>query len=128
MTPENRFNNAYRINAGAEYVVDPYSRDFFSRVRLRAGISYGNSYANVSVYNPSTNQSVGVGGFKEYGINFGLGLPFRDSMSGRLSLLNIGFGYTSQRPDLPYMIKQDMFKISLNMNINEFWFFKRQFN
>ncbi|MEA4905528.1 MAG: hypothetical protein VB090_11905 [Petrimonas sp.] len=128
LTTQNRFNNAYKVNAGAEYVIDPYSRNFFSRIRFRAGISYGNSYTNVSVYNPSTNTSVGVGGFKEYGINFGLGLPFRDSMSGRLSLLNIGFGYTTQRPDLQYMIKQDMFKISLNMNINEFWFFKRQFN
>jgi hypothetical protein len=26
------------------------------------------------------------------------------------------------------MISQDMFKISVNMNINEFWFLKRQFN
>ena len=128
LTPQNRFNNAYRLSAGAEYVVDPYSRNFFNRVRLRAGVSYGNSYANVSVYNPSTNAREGVGGFKEYGIHLGLGLPFRDSMSGRLSLLNIGFNYISQRPDLPHMIKQDMFKISLNMNINEFWFFKRQFN
>lgn len=128
LTTQNRFNNAYKISAGAEYVIDPYSRNFFSRVRFRAGISYGNSYTNVTVYNPSDNKSVGIGGFKEYGINFGLGLPFRDSLSGRLSLLNIGFGYTTQRPDLQYMIKQDMFKISLNMNINEFWFFKRQFN
>lgn len=129
LTTQNRFNNTYRISAGAEYVIDPYSRNFFTRVRFRAGISYGNSYTNVNVYNPSdNNKNLGVGGFKEYGINIGLGLPFRDSLSGRLSMLNIGFGYTTQRPDLQYMIKQDMFKISLNMNINEFWFFKRQFN
>lgn len=128
LTTQNRFNNTYRVSAGAEYVIDPYSRNFFSRIRFRAGVSYGNSYTNVSVYNPADNKSTGIGGFKEYGINFGLGLPFRDSLSGRLSLLNIGFGYTTQRPDLQYMIKQDMFKISLNMNINEFWFFKRQFN
>jgi hypothetical protein len=128
LTLQNRFNNRYRINAGAEYIVDPYSRNFFNRVRLRAGVSYGNSYTNVSVYNPLTSASVGVGGFKEYGVNFGLGLPFRDNLSGRLSMLNIGFSYISQRPDMQYMIKQDMFKISLNMNINEFWFFKRQFN
>lgn len=128
LTTQDRFNNTYRVSAGAEYVIDPYSRNFFSRIRFRAGVSYGNSYTNVSVYNPSDNKSAGIGGFKEYGINFGLGLPFRDSLSGRLSLLNIGFGYTTQRPDLQYMIKQDMFKVSLNMNINEFWFFKRQFN
>lgn len=128
LTDANRFNNTYKINAGAEYVIDPYSRNFFDRVRFRAGISFGNSYANMSVYNPSDYSSAGIGGFKEYGIHVGFGLPFRDSLSGRLSLLNIGFGYTTQRPELNYMIKQDMFKISLNMNINEFWFFKRQFN
>lgn len=128
LNSENRFNNVYRFNTGAEYIIDPYSRNFFQRIRFRAGLSYGNSYGNVSVYNPDTGALIGVGGFKEYGANIGLGLPFRDNMSGRLSLLNIGFSYTTQRPELGNMIKQDMFKVSLNMNINEFWFFKRQFN
>jgi hypothetical protein len=49
-------------------------------------------------------------------------------MSGHVSMLNIGFGYSRQQPDASYMISQDMFKISLNLNINELWFFKRQFN
>ena len=128
LNTQNRFNNVYRFSGGAEYIIDPYSRNFFHRIRFRAGLSYGNSYGNVSVYNPDNNVLSGVGGFKEYGANIGLGLPFRDSMSGRLSLLNIGFSYTTQRPEMKNMIKQDMFKISLNMNINEFWFFKRQFN
>lgn len=126
MNKDNRFNNAYRVSAGAEYVMDPYSRNFFDRVRFRAGVSYGNSYMNVNVYNPQDAKNVGVGGYKEYGINAGLGLPFRDRF-GKLSLLNIGFGYTVQKPDLPHMIRQETFKVSVNMNINEFWFFKRQF-
>lgn len=124
----NRFNNSYLINAGAEYIIDPYSRNFFHRIRFRAGVSYGNSYINVNVNNPSTGASLGVDGFKEYGANFGLGLPFRDFMTGRVSLINLGFSYTTQRPNIPSMIKQDMFKVSLNMNINEFWFNKRKFN
>lgn len=128
LTAQNRFNNTYKINAGAEYVIDPYSRNFFDRIRFRAGVSYGNSYANVNVYNPSDNKSIGVGSFKEYGVNVGLGLPFRDSMTGKLSMLNIGFGYSTQRPDLQYMVKQDMLKVTINMNINELWFFKRQFD
>lgn len=122
-----RFNNAYRISTGAEYIIDPYSRSFFQRIRFRAGLSYGNSYTNVSVYDMD-QKPVGMGDFKEYGVNVGLGLPFRDSMSGRVTMLNIGFGYSTQQPSVSYMVKQDMFKVSLNMNINEFWFFKRQFN
>jgi len=128
LTTENRFNNAYRLNAGMEYVIDPFSGNFFHRIRFRGGLSFANSYTNVSVSRPDSGESEGLGTFKEYGVNIGLGLPFHDYMSGRVSMLNIGFGYSRQQPDHDFMISQDMFKISLNMNINEFWFFKRQFN
>ncbi len=126
----NRFNNRYRIGAGAEYVIDPFSRDFFRRIRFRGGFSFANSYNNVNVYNPINpinNSNSVTGGFKEYGINIGFGLPFRDTYTGRVSLLNLGFGYSLLKPDKDYMIKEEMFKITINMNINEFWFFKRQF-
>jgi hypothetical protein len=128
LTPENRFNNAYRLNAGMEYVVDPLSQNFFQRIRFRGGLSFANSYANFSVTRPDSGESEGLGSFREYGVNIGVGLPFHDYMSGRVSMLNIGLGYSRQQPDHDFMISQDMFKISLNMNINEFWFFKRQFN
>lgn len=126
-TTDVRFNNRYRIGAGVEYVNDPLSRDFFRRVRFRGGFSFANSYNNVNVYNPINNSYLGTGGYKEYGINIGFGLPFRDTYSGRVSFFNIGFGYSLLHPDKDYMIKEEMFKITLNMNINEFWFFKRQF-
>lgn len=128
MTDDNRFNNAFKVNAGAEYVIDPMNRNFFKRIRFRGGFSYANSYANMNVYNPGNGQRVGVGGYNEFGITAGLGLPIRDNFSGRVSILNIGFGYSRQQPELDYMIKQDMFKISINMNINELWFYKRRFN
>lgn len=128
LTQESRFNDAFRINAGMEYVIDPLSQNFFHRVRFRGGLSYSNSYSNFSVNNPN-DPAKNVGSFNEYGINLGLGLPFRDYMTGQyISMLNIGFGYSRQQPDAGYMIKQDMFKITVGMNINEFWFFKRQFN
>ena len=71
---------------------------------------------------------MGLGSFREYGVTVGLGLPMHDLRTGHVSMLNIGFGYTRQQPDTDFMIGQDMFKISIGMNINEFWFFKRQFN
>lgn len=127
MDSDTRFHNRYRIGAGVEYVNDPLSRDFFRRVRFRGGFSFANSYNNVNVYNPINNSYLGTGSYKEYGINIGFGLPFRDTYSGRVSFFNIGFGYSLLHPDKDYMIKEEMFKITLNMNINEFWFFKRQF-
>ncbi|WP_298649723.1 hypothetical protein [uncultured Proteiniphilum sp.] len=128
LTQEDRFKDAFRINAGMEYVIDPMSQNFFHRMRFRGGLSYANSYSNFSVNDPVTGNKTATGSFNEYGINVGLGLPFRDYMSGHTSMLNIGFGYTRQQPDADYMIRQDMFKITVNVNINEFWFFKRQFN
>ena len=128
LTADNRFNDVFRINTGMEYVIDPVSQNFFQRIRFRGGLSYSNAYSNFSVVNPESGVSVGMGSYREYGVSLGLGLPFRDYMSGHVSMLNIGFGYSRQQPDANYMISQDMFKISLNMNINEFWFFKRQFN
>jgi hypothetical protein len=127
LTDNNRYNDLYRINAGAEYVIDPYSQNFFNRIRFRGGISYSNSYINVSVSNPESSQNIGMGSFNEYGINIGLGLPFHDLRTGHLSMLNIGFGDSRQDPNSQFMVGQDMFKISVNMNVNELWFFKRQF-
>lgn len=128
MTSANRFNNAFKVSAGVEYTPDPRSRNFFESMRFRGGLSFGNSYTNMNVYNPDNSQFVGIGGFKEYGVTVGLGMPFRNMITGHVSMLNIGFSYSRQQPDLSYMIKQDMFKITINMNINELWFFKRQFN
>ncbi|MDR0421502.1 MAG: hypothetical protein LBH72_00620 [Proteiniphilum sp.] len=128
LSPADRFNNVLRINTGMEYIIDPMGQNFFHRVRFRGGFSCANSYTNFSVNDPLTGEKTAIGSFREYGFNIGLGLPFKDYISGHTSLLNIGFGYTRQQPDTDRMIRQDMFKISVNMNINELWFFKRQFN
>lgn len=129
LTSDTRFNDVLRINTGMEYVIDPVSQNYFHRIRFRGGVSYSNAYSNFSVVNPESGLSGGIGSYREYGVNVGLGLPFRDYMTGQyVSMLNIGLGYSRQQPDRKHMISQDLFKISLNMNINEFWFFKRQFN
>ena len=128
LTIDTRFNDKYSVNLGVEYVADPVHRNFFKRMRLRGGLSYSNSYMNTKVYDPNDGKSLGTSGYKEYGINVGFGLPFRDSLSGRVSMVNLGFGYSLMQPDQKYMIKEEMFKVSVNININEFWFFKRQFD
>lgn len=128
MTLESRFNDKYSVNLGAEYVADPVNRNFFKRVRFRGGLSYSNSYTNTKVYDPTSGSSLGTAGYKEYGVNVGFGFPFRDMISGRISMVNLGLGYSIMEPDQKYMIKEEMFKVSVNININEFWFFKRQFD
>ncbi len=128
MTFDTRFNDKYNVSLGAEFVADPVNRNFFKRVRLRGGLSYSNSYTNSKVYDPTNGNSLGESGYKEYGVNLGFGLPFRDTLSGRVSMVNLGLGYSIMDPEQRYMIKEEMFKVSVNININEFWFFKRQFD
>lgn len=128
MTLSTRFNDKYSVNLGAEYVADPVNRNFFKRVRLRGGLSYANSYINSKVYDPTNGNNLGTFGYKEYGVNVGFGFPFRDMISGRISMVNLGLGYSIMDPDNKFMIKEEMFKVSVNININEFWFFKRQFD
>ena len=104
------------------------SQRFLDRVRFRGGLSYSNSYANFFVVNPENGVATGTGSFRMYGFNVGLGLPFHDYRTGHVSMFNITFGYYKQQPSTKGLIAQDMFKISLNMNVNELWFFKRQFD
>jgi hypothetical protein len=127
MTRDTRFNDAFRLAAGIEYVRNPLGQRFFDRVRVRGGLSFGNSYTNVRVYHPQNNNFIGTGSFRQYGATFGLGLPFRDFMSGRTSMVNIGFHYTRQQPSRDFMIREDMFRISVNVNFHELWFRQHQF-
>ncbi|MDR1516806.1 MAG: hypothetical protein LBS52_01680 [Dysgonamonadaceae bacterium] len=127
MTIENRFNNVSRVNAGVEYTIEPLSRNYLNRIRFRGGLSYANSYANVMATDPSTGNAA-VSGYKEYGVNLGLGFPIRENLTGRVSMINIGFNYSLRQPDKNFMIKEEMYKVFVNVNINEYWFFKRKFD
>lgn len=94
ITDDNRFNNLSVLMPGMEYVIDPYSQNFFSTYSLqRRALIF--QLCNVSVYNPVDNKSAGMGSFN--GLNVGLGLPFHDLRTGHVSMLNIGFGYTRQQ-------------------------------
>ncbi|HTN67902.1 MAG TPA: hypothetical protein VLZ33_00405 [Dysgonamonadaceae bacterium] len=128
LTKDTRFNDKYSVSLGAEYVVDPMHRNFFRQLRLRGGLYYSNSYANSKVYDPQTGMNLGEAGYKEYGATIGFGIPFRDIITGRISMINLGLGYSLMEPSKEYMIKEEMFKVTLNININELWFLKRRFD
>ena len=121
LNESNRFNDRWRINAGMEYTIAPRDRSFVKRMKFRGGFNYSNSYLNV------INSDSQVGGYKEYGVTFGLGLPIRDNYSGRTSYININFEYNSLRPELSNMVKEEYYGVSLNVNINELWFLKNRF-
>lgn len=121
LTDANRFNDRWKFNGGIEYAIDPLERGFINKMKFRGGINYSNSYINVMTTDGQ------VGKYKEYGATLGFGLPIRDnSYTGRTSYVNINFEYRKLKPNLSNMVKEDYFGISLNMNINELWFFKNK--
>lgn len=122
LSQDNRFNDRWRFNAGVEYSINPNSRNFFQRMKFRAGVNYSNSYLNVQ-----EAASKVVDGYKVYGASVGFGFPFRDSFTGRVSYVNLGFEYSRLNPNYKNMIKEEYFGITLNVNLNDMWFMKNKF-
>ena len=128
LNSNNRFNNRWKIAAGAEYRIAQYSKSYFHKIKFRGGVNYSNSYMNV---NTSKVAALNVPkGFNEYGATVGFGLPLkdRDDLGGRTSYLNINFEYKYLKPELKSMVSEKFFGVSLNMNINELWFMQRKIN
>lgn len=122
MSASDRFNNRWRVNAGIEYVISPFERNFFKRIRFRGGLNYSNSYLNIK-----EKETGLVGGYKEYGATLGLGLPLRDSYTGKTTFININFEYTKLNPEVKSMIKEDYIGVSIGLNFNDLWFLKNKF-
>lgn len=121
LSASDRFNDRWKYSVGGEYMIDPYNRSFFKRIKFRGGLNYSNSYMNVQ------NENGDIKGFNEYGATLGFGLPIRVSDMGfRTSYLNINFEYKKVKPKVKGMIDEQYFGISVNMNINEFWFFQKK--
>ena len=98
-------NNAYQVAFGLQHnpAITTSSR-FFSFLDYRGGFRFGQSYLNV---NDQT--------FNEFGISFGVGIPVFRSRSK----LNIGFEYSQRGTTNHNLVKEDIFKINLTLNIIE---------
>lgn len=115
-----RFNDRWKYSAGVEYMINPYDRSYFKKMKFRGGVNYSNSYLN------AVNSEGKIDGYNEYGATIGLGLPFRFSrgLGNRTSYINLNFEYKKLKPKSSFMIDEDYFGVSLNVNINELWFFR----
>lgn len=117
-----RFNDRWKFALGAEYANDPYSRNYLNKIKLRGGLNYGNSYLNVKTGDGA------IKGYNEYGATLGFGFPLRDneSFGQRTSYLNINFEYKKIKAGAKNMIDEDYIGMSVNVNFNELWFFKKK--
>lgn len=122
MDDVDRFNDKVKVSAGFEYVSNPLERNYIKRMRFRGGVNYSNSYLNVK-----TNEGE-IGGYKQYGMTVGVGLPFRDmNFTGRTSFINVNLEYKLLNPEISNMVKEQYFGVSVSVNINDLWFMKSKF-
>ncbi len=104
------FSNRTKIAAGAEFVPNPYSRNYLKRVRYRVGGYYSDPYTKVD----------GQDGTREYGVSAGFGFPLFQSKS----ILNISGQYVRVSPKVKGMLEENYLKINIGLTFNERWFMK----
>lgn len=106
----NYFNNRTKYTFGGEYCYGERARNFFKRIRYRAGVSYATPYQKVN----------GQDGPKEMSASVGLGIPIVNGYNNR-SMLNIS-GQWVRSTDA--FIKENTFRINIGFTFNERWFAK----
>ena len=107
-----KFLNRTKISFGAEYLPNPISRNYLSRIRYRAGAYYSDPYTKVN----------GKESAREYGVSFGFGLPLEVFQSR--SLLNISGQYVKVSPKVKGMLEESYLRINLGLTFNDRWFMK----
>jgi len=106
--------NQSRISAGFEYTPEALSiKSYMKRVKYRAGIHQENSYLKLN------NHQI-----KEYGISFGAGFPFPKSKSTANFAIEFGKKGTTQ----DNLVRDNYTKLSLYLNLYDYWFVKRKFD
>ena len=104
------FNDRTRYAVGAEFV--PKLRgNYGERITYRLGGYYANDYLNIN------GNKV-----KEYSVTCGFGFPVP---SGK-TVINLGLEWKKRFASPNNLISENYFNITLGVNFNEVWFFKRK--
>ncbi len=108
------FKNGTKIGVGGFYIPRLMSfGNYWNRVTYRAGATFENTGMVIN------NQDI-----KDYGINFGLGLP----LSGTFSNINFGFEFGSRGTKEANLIKENYFNMIISLSLNDKWFVKSKYN
>lgn len=107
----NMLKDRHKFALGGEYVHNPNSRNFFHRIRFRAGVAYNTPYIKVN----------GIDGPKEYSASIGFGIPIINTWNNR-SVLNVSGQFVRATAD--DLINVNTFRINIGLTFNERWFMK----
>lgn len=108
---DNYFSDRYKVTVGGEYCDNEMGRNFFSRIRYRAGASYTSSYLKIN----------GQDGPKEISVSAGFGIPIINNYNNR-SILNISGQWVHSSGK--GMLTENTFRINIGITFNERWFMK----
>jgi hypothetical protein len=102
--------NRNKISIGAEYLPNSSGRKYSDHIRYRLGLNVNNPYYKIDGKSLDNN----------FGITFGIGLPLPYSRT----MLNTSFEYG--KIGNYSSLREDYFKFTFNVCVNENWFFKRK--
>lgn len=114
------YSDRWRVNAGAEYIPERYSRNFLRRINYRLGAYYSTPYLNI----PMNGQM--LDGPSEYGLTAGVGLPITNQYNNR-SYVNVGVGWSRREASGAGLIDENILSVHIGITFNERWFMKWQF-
>lgn len=104
------FENSTKISIGGYYIpkYDSYN-GYWNRVVYRAGFRHENTGLVIN------NESI-----KDYGVNFGFGLPLG------ISNINLGFEFGKKGTTTNNLIEEKYFNVSVGLSLSDIWFKKRK--
>lgn len=104
------FDNRWRVSGGVEY--RPALRgSYLKRITYRAGAYYTHDYLNIRGNH-----------VKEYGITCGFGFPTAEGKT----TINLGLEWKRRVASPHKLLSENYFNITLGVNFNEVWFWKRK--
>ncbi|MAU63294.1 MAG: hypothetical protein CMC38_02950 [Flavobacteriaceae bacterium] len=107
------YKEASKFSLGGFFIPDFNSfTSYLSRIVYRAGIRIEKTGLHIQ------NQSI-----DEYGINFGLGLPFQGFQN-----INLGFEIGKRGTTNAGLIQEKFFSVRLGLTLNDRWFVKNKYN
>ena len=123
-SPDELLTNRSRFSAGFEYTPEAYSiRSYLRRVKYRAGIHREKSYLQLA--DPqSTDPNAVKHQINEFGVSMGAGIPFPKSKS----TANFAIEFGKQGTTDHNLAKNNYMKLSLYLNLYDYWFMKRKFD
>jgi len=104
-------SNSNRFALGVEYLPQTIATNYLKAIKYRFGVQYGDTYYKFS-----------DGNIKNAGLSVGFGLPLR----GQKTALNFSFEAGKLLVPSSCPIKENYYKVSLDVTFNEMWFLKRK--